>query len=121
MAYSSQTERETLNDETRRRWDEGIFGPSSRPTPRYLDSDNNDHYRKRLMDAARSLVSADLQKVETKDLYGSALDHYEQRYFESARAEAQRPTNIPNGELRQVTKKDATGRPFYEFHGSPRA
>jgi hypothetical protein len=73
------------------------------------------------MDAARSLVSADLQKVETKDLYGSTLEHFEQRYLESARAEAQRPTNIPEGELRQVTKLDQAGRPFYEFHGSPSA
>ena len=121
MAWNSQVERETLNDQTRRKWDEAVFGPSGRPTPRYLDTDNNDHYRKRLMDAARSLVSTDLQKVETKDLYGSTLEHFEQRYFDSAKAEAQRPTNIPDGELRQVTKYDASGRPFYEYWGSPRA
>jgi hypothetical protein len=100
MAWNSQVERETLNDQTRRKWDEAVFGPSGRPTPRYLDTDNNDHYRKRLMDAARSLVSPDLQKVETNDLYGSTLEHFEQRYFDSAKAEAQRPTNIPDGELR---------------------
>jgi hypothetical protein len=118
MVYHSLTEREALNDETRRRWDEQDFGPSGRPTPRYLDTDNNDHFRKRLMEAARPLVAADLQNVKTQDLYGSALDHYEQQYLESARSEAQRPTNVPEGELRQVTKRDATGRPFYEFYGS---
>src|SRR5580700_8424061 len=110
MAWHSQTERETLNDETRRKWDEAVFGPSGRPTPRYLDTDNNDHFRKRLMDAARPLVSPDLQNVKVDDLYGSALDHFEQQYLKSARAEAQRPSNIPEGELRQVTKYDATGR-----------
>jgi hypothetical protein len=119
MAYSSQTERETQNDERRRKWDQEVFGPSGRPTPRYLDTDNPDHYLKRLMDAARPLVAVDLQEVKTQDLYCSALNHYEQRYFDSAKAEAQRPTNIPAGELRQVTKHDQSGRPFYEFHGSP--
>jgi hypothetical protein len=118
MAYHSQNERDALNDETRRKWDEAVFGPSGRPTPRYLDTDNPDHFRKRMMEAARSLVSEELQKVRTQDLYGSALDHYESEYLKSAKAEAQRPTNIPEGELRQVTKTDATGRPFYEFYGS---
>ena len=121
MAWSSQTERETINDASRRKYDEAIFGPRGAPTPRYLDTDNPDLYRKRLMDAARPFVSEELQKVKTQDLYGSALDHYEQRYFDSARAEAQRPTNIPDGELRQVTKYDQGGRPYYEFWGSPRA
>jgi hypothetical protein len=118
MAWHSQAEREALNDETRRKWDEDVFSPSGRPTPRYLDTDNNDHFRKRLMDAARPLVSEELQKVRTQDLYGSALDHYESEYLKSAKSEAQRPTNIPEGELRQVTKRDAGGRPYYEFYGS---
>jgi hypothetical protein len=121
MAWNSQVERETINDAKRRKWDEGIFGPSGRPTPRYLDTDNPDHYTKLLTDAARPLVSKDLQEVRTQDLYGSALEHFEQRYFDSARAEAQRPTNIPDGELRQVTEYDQSGRPFYEYWGSPRA
>jgi hypothetical protein len=117
MAWSSQTERETANEAERREWNDGVFGPSNRPTPRYLDTDAPDHYVKRLMDAARPLVSADLQKVETKDLYGSALKHYRQQYFDSARSEAINPTNIPAGELRQVTHRDEAGRPYYTFHG----
>jgi hypothetical protein len=117
MGWHSQTERDTLNDQTRRKWDEYVFGPSGRPTPRYLDTDNPDHFRKRMMEAARSLVSEELQKVRTQDLYGSALDHYENEYLKSARAEAQRPTIVPEGELRQVTKHDAGGRPYYEFYG----
>jgi hypothetical protein len=118
MAWHSQTERQTLNDAERREWKENVFDPSGRPTPTYLDTDNPDHYTKMLMDAARSLVPKDMQEVEVKDLYGSALKHYRQRFFDSARDEAQRPTNIPEGELRQVTKHDAGGRPFYEFYGS---
>jgi hypothetical protein len=73
------------------------------------------------MNKAAPFVATDLQEVKTDHLYGSALDHYEQRYFDSAAAEAARPTNIPRGTLKQVTKYDATGRPFYEFYGSPSA
>jgi hypothetical protein len=73
------------------------------------------------MTKAAPFVAADLQEVKTEHLYGTALDHYEQKYFESAAAEVERPTNLPDGTLRQVTKYDHAGRPFYEFHGSPRA
>jgi hypothetical protein len=68
MAYHSQTERETQNDAKRREWKQNVFDPSGRPTPTYLDTDNPDHYRKHLMDAARPLVSKELQKVRTQDL-----------------------------------------------------
>jgi hypothetical protein len=79
------------------------------------------HYKKRLMDKAAPFVAADLQEVKTDHLYGSALDHYEKRYLESAAAEAARPTNVPEGTLKEVTKYDQSGRPFSEFFGSPRA
>jgi hypothetical protein len=81
MAYHPQTEREALNDAERREWKQNVFDASGRPTPTYLDSDNPDHYIKRLMDASRSLVSKDMQEVEVKDLYGSALTHYRQRWL----------------------------------------
>jgi hypothetical protein len=121
MAWESVIQRETDNWEIKEKWHENAFRPRQAPTPDFLEREHTDHYRKRLMDRARPLVAADLQEVKTQDLYGSALDHYEQRYFESAKAEAQRPTNIPDGELRQVTRYDQGGRPFYEFFGSPRA
>jgi hypothetical protein len=66
--------------------------------------------------AARS-VRAQKKRPANMPLYGSALDHYEKRYLESAAAEAQRPTNIPDGELRQVTSYDAAGRPSYTYFG----
>jgi hypothetical protein len=120
MSGSSQTERETRNSEIQERWHDKVFRPNNRSAPGFLDGEKEDHYRKRLMDRARSLVAADLQNVKTDDLYGTALDHYEQQYFESAAAEAQRPTNIAEGTLKQVTRYDNGGRPFYEFFGSPR-
>jgi hypothetical protein len=119
MSWSSATECETDNWQTKEKWHEAVYRSRQAPTPDFLDRENNDHYRKRLMSKAAPFVAADLQRVKVDDLYGSALDHYEQRYIESAAAEAQRPTNIPTGELRQVTKYDQSGRPFLEFYGSP--
>jgi hypothetical protein len=119
MAWHSQTEREIDNWKTKERWHENVYMPRGAPTPDFLERENNDHYRKRLMDRARPFVATDLQEVKVDDLYGSALDHYEKRYLESAAAEAQRPTNIPEGQLKRVTKYDQAGRPFYEFYGSP--
>jgi hypothetical protein len=117
MAWQSATERETDNWQVKEQWHEKVFKPRQAPTPDFLDREHTDHYRKRLMEKARPFVAADLQEVKTQDLYGSALDHYEKRYLESAAAEAQRPTNIPEGELRQVTSYDAAGRPSYTYFG----
>jgi hypothetical protein len=116
MAWDTETEKYQIYE----KWHDKVFRPRGTRAPEFLDKEPIDHYRKRLMTKAAPFVAADLQEVKTDHLYGSALDHYEQRYFESAAAEATRPTNIPEGTLKQVTKYDATGRPFYEFYGSPR-
>jgi len=115
---SHQDEQRKIN--TGEQWDQAVFRPHNMPTPRYLDGENMDQYRKRLMNKARHIVSADLQNVKTDDIFGSALDHYEKRFLESAAAETVRPTNVPEGQLKQVTRHDASGRPSYEFFGSPR-
>jgi hypothetical protein len=116
MAWETGTDKYEIHD----KWNEKVFRPRGTHAPELLDKEPLDHYRKRLMMKAAPFVAADLQEVKTDHLYGSALDHYEQKYFESAAAEAARPTNIPEGELRQVTKYDQAGRPFYEYYGSPR-
>ena len=115
MAWSTEEEKYQIHD----KWNEKVFMPRGTRAPEFLDKEPIDHYKKRLMDKAAPFVAADLQEVKTDHLYGSALDHYEQRYFESAAAETARPTNVPDGTLKQVTKYDATGRPFYEFWGQP--
>jgi hypothetical protein len=117
MAWDTESEKYQIHD----KWNEKVFRPRGTRAPEFLDKEPIDHYRKRLMTRAAPFVAADLQEVKTDHLYGSALDHYEQRYLESAAAEAVRPTNFPDGTLKQVTKYDATGRPFYEFYGSPRS
>jgi hypothetical protein len=117
MSWSNMEEEKLALQE---KWHEGVFRPRNARAPEFLDKEPLDHYRKRLMTKAAPFVAADLQEVKTEHLYGSALDHYEQQYFQSAASEAARPTNIPEGTLKQVTKYDQGGRPFYEFYGSPR-
>lgn len=117
MPWDVETEKYQIHD----KWNDKVFRPRGTRAPEFLDKEPIDHYRKRLMTKAAPFVAADLQEVKTDHLYGSALDHYEQRYFESAAAEAARPTNVSDGTLKQVTKYYATGRPFYEFYGSPSA
>jgi hypothetical protein len=119
MAWSSNMEDEKY--QIHDKWNDMVFRPRNARAPEFLDKEPIDHYRKRLMTKAAPFVAADLQEVKTEHLYGSALDHYEQRYFESAAAEAASPTNVAEGTLKQVTKYDATGRPYYEFYGSPRS
>jgi hypothetical protein len=115
-----------LADEQRKideieRWDQAVFKPNRLPTPSYFEHESLDQQRKRLMNRTRPLVSAALQEIRTDDVFGTALDHVAQQYFESAAHEAVRPTKVPEGELKQVTKYDATGRPYLEFFGSPSA
>ena len=58
-------------------------------------------------------------KVDT--LYGTNRELVVNQIYNAAAAEAHRPTKIPDGELRQVTRYDQAGRPSYEFFGSPSA
>ena len=116
MAWDTETEKYQIHD----KWNDKVFRPRGARAPEFLDKEPIDHYKKRLMNKAAPFVATELQEVKTDHLYGSALDHYEKRYLESAAAEATRPTNVPDGTLKQVTKYDQSGRPYYEFYGSPR-
>ena len=115
MPWDTETEKYQIYE----KWHDNVFRPRGARAPEFLDKEPIDHYRKRLMTKAAPFVAADLQEVKADHLYGSALDHYEQRYFELAAAEAARPTNVPEGTLKQVTKYDQAGRPYYEYFGSP--
>ena len=117
MPWDTETEKYEIHD----KWNDKVFRPRGARAPEFLDKEPIDHYKKRLMTKAAPFVAADLQEVKTDHLYGSALEHYEKRYFKSAAAEADRPTNIPEGTLKEVTKYDQAGRPYHEYFGSPSA
>jgi hypothetical protein len=91
------------------------------PTPAFIDNEPLDNQRKRFMEKVRPFVSDDLQKVRTDDIFGSALDHLEKRFIESASQEALRPTRVPDGTLKEVVSYDQSGRPMYSYFGSPRS
>jgi len=115
MAWETEAEKFAIWE----KYHEKIFKPRGTSAPDFSDREPLDHYRKRMMNKAAPFVAADLQEVKTEHLYGSALDHYENEYFKSAAAEAVRPTNIPEGTLKEVVHYDAAGRPSYTYHGSP--
>jgi hypothetical protein len=119
MAFDTRDEQRKVDE--LERWDQSVFRPNKISTPSYFDHESFDGQRKRLMNKAKPLVSEDLQKVRTDDIFGSALDHVAHQYFESAAAEARRPTKVLEGELREVTRYDQGGRPYYEYYGSPSA
>jgi hypothetical protein len=91
------------------------------PTPALIEGEPIHNQRKRIMNMVRPFVSDDLQNVKPDHVFESALDDYERRFQESAAREAVRPSRVPEGQLKQVTRHDPSGRPFYEFWGSPRA
>jgi hypothetical protein len=102
-------------------WAQTALKPLNIPTPAYIEGEKLDQQRKRIMNKVRPFVSDALQQVKTDDVFGSALDHYEKQFMESAAAEAVRPTKVPDGELREVVSHDQAGRPMYSYFGSPRA
>ena len=60
-----------------------------------------------------------MQDVKVHDARGTAFDMIEKQTLEAAAREAQRPTMIPEGELKEIKRYDQAGRPFYEFYGKP--
>jgi hypothetical protein len=119
MGYESYAEREKNVQEARAKLDEAIQ-PFNRAAPRPFTDENAELYRKRTLPMVQQ-HAPNFQNVKVDDARGSAFDLLEKQIYDDARQEAYRPTQIPEGELRQITRRDATGRPFYEFAGSPSA
>jgi hypothetical protein len=119
MAWETYAEREKNVQEARARLDEAIQ-PFNRSAPRPFTDENAELYRKRTLPIVQQ-YAPNYQDVKVDDARGSAFDLLEKQIYDDARQEAHRPTNIPDGELRQVTRYDASGRPYYDFFGSPRA
>jgi hypothetical protein len=119
MAWKEQDEQRKFNNIEQ--WSQTALKSLNIPTPAYIEGEQFDHQRKRIMNKVRPFVSEDLQQVKTDDMFGSVLDHCEKQFMESARAEALRPTKIPEGTLKEVVSYDQAGRPSYSYFGSPRS
>jgi hypothetical protein len=92
----------------------------NRSAPRALDGESIESYRRRLAAKVQE-VAPKMKAINVQDARGSAFDLIEKQIYAEARQEAERPTTIPSGEMREFRKYDATGRPFIEYQGSPKS
>jgi hypothetical protein len=97
-----------------------LLKPFNQFAPRYMEGETVDGYRKRLAGRVQQHAPS-MQNVNLRESIGTAFDLIERQIYDEARREAVRPTTIPDGEMRELKKYDATGRPFLEFHGSPKS
>lgn len=94
------------------------FGDSA---PRPLQGESLGSYRRRLASGLKahspSLKDVNLMKITDK----AAYDFMEQTIFADALNAAMKPTDLPEGQLREIREKDVTGRVISRFVGEPRA
>jgi hypothetical protein len=98
-----------------------IFRARERPLPMPLEIESPTAYRRRLAETVQKELAPNCRDFDIRQSTGTAFDVLERQIRADALREALHPTNVPDGELRQVTRRDAAGRPYYEFYGSPRA
>jgi hypothetical protein len=115
MPYTDETELVKIYENA-----DDLFKPHNKSAPRYMEGETAESYRKRLATRLQRHTPG-LKGINVRDTRGSAFDLLEKQIYDEARREAVRPTTIPKGEMRELTKYDATGRPFIEFHGHPKA
>jgi hypothetical protein len=94
------------------------FDPRGAPAP--LNGENEILHRKRMAHKIQQYAPK-THGVNVYEASNTAFDHIENEIYEGAAREARFPTQIADGELKQVTRMDASGRPYYEFYGSPSA
>src|SRR5262249_667685 len=96
-----------------------LLGMFSRPAPTPFPDENADQYRRRVLPIVQSVTPGFEDLKIDSYLRGPNFNYIEKQVQEAARQEARHPTRIPDGELREVTRYDKSGRPSYEFYGKP--
>jgi hypothetical protein len=110
---------ETENQQTREKYGD-ILDQFNVPVPRPFPDESNDQFRRRALPLLQRKAPG-FENVRIDDAKGTAFDLIERQIFDAAKREAQHPTQIPEGELREVVRKDHAGRPYFEFFGRPSA
>ena len=95
-----------------------MFRPSGAPP--WMERENLTAYKRRLAEGLQQ-HAPNCKDFNIRHSPGTAFDVLEKQIKADAQREAARPTQIPDGELKQITRYDQAGRPFYEWFGSPRA
>jgi hypothetical protein len=117
MANPAYVDKEMQIQETRANYHEHLR-PFNRSAPQPFPEETHDEYRRRALPILQNYAPG-MEDVKVDDARGTAFDMLEKQTFEAAKREAQDPTNIPEGELREVKRLDQSGRPFSTFYGKP--
>ena len=118
MSYQSYAEKEKGVQEARAEYHE-LLAPFNRPAPTPFPDESREQYKLRALPIVQSVVPGFEDLKIDQYLREPNFNFIEKQIQEAARREARHPTKIPDGELREVTKYDQSGRPFKEFHGRP--
>jgi hypothetical protein len=115
MAYPDPTELAKLHETA-----DEVLRQHNQFAPRYMEGETLTSYQKRLAGRVQQHAPS-MKDINLRESVGTAFSLIEKQIYDEARREAVRPTTIPDGEMREMKKYDATGRPFIEWHGSPKA
>jgi hypothetical protein len=119
MAWQSHAEKEKEVQETREKLQRHLE-PFNRDAPTPFIEEDGRHYEDRVIPILQKHAPG-YEEVKVDSLYGANRELVVKQIYDAAAKEAHRPTQIPEGELRQVTRRDQAGRVSYEFFGSPSA
>jgi hypothetical protein len=95
-----------------------LFRPTGAPPP--MERESQTAYRRRLAESLQQ-HAPQCKDFNIRHSTGTAFDVLEKQIKADVQREAAHPTTVPDGTLREVTKYDQSGRPFYEYYGSPKA
>jgi hypothetical protein len=115
MAWQSYAEKTKEVQETREKLQRHLE-PFNRDAPTPFIEEDGRHYEDRVMPTLQKFAPG-YEEVKVDNLYGANRELVVNQIYSAAASEARRPTKIPDGELRQVTRRDASGRVSYEFFG----
>jgi hypothetical protein len=124
MGYTTQLVlRADSNDEARffdeqSRWDP-IYKAHNRSAPPPLQNERLDQYDRRLTHEAAQKFAPKYKDLNIHEAQGSTYKLIKEQIYEDASKEALRPAQVPDGELKEVTRYDHAGRPYSEFYGRP--
>ena len=97
-----------------------ILKAQNQSAPRWLEGETHMGYRRRLAEKLQP-YAPNCQNFILAEAMGGAFETLERQIYDDARKQAERPTMIPEGELKEVKRQDATGRVSSEFYGKASA
>ena len=95
---------------------EGALSPFNRHARAPLQGEQLDQYDRALTYEVQK-VAPNYRDVNLYEANGDAYKRLKEQAYADARREALNPTDVPDGELRQVTRYDHAGRPSYVYFG----